>query len=280
MEAEWQCEACTTFNAGTEIACTVCFTTQMSAKDVAVTWEWNAEGVWIPYDVPTCIQVEEAYQQKLDRVGLSSGFFATQRGAYEIQFQWEGRARKPGRRLLGGMLKTSGTDEGKADSNAKCLGMTQINIHSHNPRQVRRIDTNDDSIFVAIDKRAILNKTDKCGVCQETFIEEEDSEDETPSTQSSAPALSSSLVKAPTTVRANSTSSSFSSSSTSLSPAKLTSSSATPASTPSKKSPSPPKICEEDVVHLAKCRNHYFHRDCISQWVKLKHTCPFCKTPI
>lgn len=325
MEGEWSCEACTSFNANTEIACTVCFTTRMSAKDVAVTWEWQAEDVWIPYDLPTCLQVEEAYKQKLDRVVLSSGFFASQRGAYEIQFQWEGRAAPQPRKLFS---KSKPADDGKADANAKCLRMTQINVRSHNPRVVRRIDTNDDSIFVKIDKFAVLTDTDKCGVCQDMFIEEEDedgpcpmpitpmatsqpaaaaptttatpndklkrhnshnssSNNNTPppmqtraKSASNAASSSSSSAAVPTPTRSDSKQappslSKKTSSTASSSPAKV--SLPAPVTTPQKP---PPKMCEQDVVHLAKCRNHYFHRDCISQWVKLKHTCPFCKTPI
>lgn len=325
MEGEWSCEACTSFNANTEIACTVCFTTRMSAKDVAVTWEWQAEDVWIPYDLPTCLQVEEAYKQKLDRVVLSSGFFASQRGAYEIQFQWEGRAAPQPRKLFS---KSKPADDGKADANAKCLRMTQINVRSHNPRAVRRIDTNDDSIFVKIDKFAVLTDTDKCGVCQDMFIEEED--EDGPCPMPITPMATSQPAAAPTTTttatpndkikrhnsynsssnnntpppmqtRAKSASNAASSSSSAAVPtptrsdskqappslSKKTSSTASsspakvsfpaPVTTPQKP---PPKMCEQDVVHLAKCRNHYFHRDCISQWVKLKHTCPFCKTPI
>jgi len=233
----WQCEACTTFNAPTEIACTVCFTTRMTAKDVAVTWEWQAEGeVWIPYDLPTCLQVEDAHKQQLDRVSLTSGFFASQPGVYEIHFHWEGRPapHHTGRRSRRRTRKEFCPDlqcwqlepcplhqiESLGPETGQCLDITQLNLDSGNVRKARRIGDDDCNIFVSVDKHEVVVQ-DRCGVCQETFLEEETCPEPTANT-----------------------------------------------------------VCEQDVVRLAKCRNHYFHRDCISQWVKLKHTFPFCKTPI
>jgi len=232
---QWQCEACTTFNAETEIACTMCFTTRMTAKDVAVTWEWQAEGEnWIPYDLATCLQVEDAYKQ-LDRISLTSGFFAAQPGVYEILFEWEGRPTPEHRRRFGRRRRRSFCPDlqcwqmdpcllhqavSLGPETGKCLDITQFNLESGNVRKARRIGDDDSSIFVSVDKLGVLVQTDKCGVCQEMFYED----DETCASVGN--------------------------------------------------------ICEQDVVRLAKCKNHYFHRDCISQWVKLKHTCPFCKTPI
>jgi len=37
---------------------------------------------------------------------------------------------------------------------------------------------------------------------------------------------------------------------------------------------------EVGAVKLPKCKNHWFHRNCIAQWVKLKGYCPFCKAKI
>lgn len=218
---QWQCEACTTFNAETEIACTICYTTRMTAKDVAVTWEWHAEGeTWIPYDLPTCMQVEEAYKQKLDRVSLTSGFFSSQPGAYEIQFSWEGREPPPsarGRKRRRYCLELLCWQREPCllhppQETGKCLEIRQFNIDTGNVRDARRIGDDDSSLFVPVASSALVAE-DRCGVCQEVFLEEAPSE-------------------------------------------------------------------ERDIVHLQKCNNHYFHRECISQWVKLKHTCPFCKTPI
>lgn len=219
---QWQCEACTTFNAETEIACTICFTTRMTAKDVAVTWEWHAEGeTWIPYDLPTCMQVEEAYKQKLDRVSLTSGFFSSQPGAYEIQFSWEGREPLPDSRrrkrarycpeLLCWQRAPCELHPKERQETGRCLEIRQLNLDTGNVRDARRIGDDDSSLFVPIE--GDLGAEDRCGVCQEVFLEETPSGD-------------------------------------------------------------------RDIVHLQKCRNHFFHRECISQWVKLKHTCPFCKTPI
>jgi len=219
---QWQCEACTTFNAETEIACTMCFTTRMTAKDVAVTWEWHAEGeTWIPYDLPTCMQVEEAYKQKLDRVSLTSGFFSSQPGAYEIQFAWEGRAPPPSSRrrkrtrycaeLQCWQREPCVLHAKESQETGRCLEIKQLNLDTGNVRNARRIGDDDSSLFVPVSESALVAE-DRCGVCQEVFLEEASS--------------------------------------------------------------------DRDIVHLEKCRNHYFHRECISQWVKLKHTCPFCKTPI
>lgn len=229
---QWQCEACTMFNPQTEIACTMCFTSRMGVKDVPVTWEWQAEGdTWIPYDLPTCVQLEEAFNQKLERVSLSSGFFADQPGVYEITFEWEGRPNLlPNRKYRFGRRQSFCLElqcwqvmpcllhqvVNLGPESGKCLKIKQYNNDSGNVRKVRRIGDDDCKIFVSIDKQSNLQKDDKCGVCQEAFYEDEDVG----------------------------------------------------------------QVCEQDVVRLAKCTNHYFHRDCISQWVKLKHTCPFCKTPI
>ena len=32
----------------------------------------------------------------------------------------------------------------------------------------------------------------------------------------------------------------------------------------------------EDCVKMPRCQNHYFHRDCIASFVKLKDHCPVC----
>jgi hypothetical protein len=40
----------------------MCYTVRTSAKDLPTFWEWQADDQWIPYDLPSCQQIEAAWQ--------------------------------------------------------------------------------------------------------------------------------------------------------------------------------------------------------------------------
>ena len=49
---------------------------------MACNWEWLDRRSWVPYDAPTCAQLDAAVQQGLQVFTLSAGYFATQPGVY------------------------------------------------------------------------------------------------------------------------------------------------------------------------------------------------------
>ena len=80
-----QCESCTFINAPTDAACVMCYTLRTQAKDLAVQWEWRADEKWIPYDLPSCMELELAFKQGLKSIELSKGYFSGKPG-YVVHF--------------------------------------------------------------------------------------------------------------------------------------------------------------------------------------------------
>ncbi len=149
-------------------------------------WEWRADEKWIPYDIPSVVQIETAFQEKRPRVDLSQGFFEGKRG-YLISF--EPSNHRGGRR-----------------------SMYQLNQSTGMMREVRRIGNDDEALFAVVPFASLTEANDKCAICLEEFEDE--------------------------------------------------------------------RNAERRAVKLPKCANHFFHRTCISAWVKLKGCCPYCRTAI
>ena len=145
----------------------------------------------IPYDHPSCIQIESAYQAGRSNVRLTEGYFMENPG-YSITFD---RSNPP---------------KGTPRTTWK---FTQINTKTQNPRQVRRIADDDDNLFIPI---TAAEQITMCSVCQENF-DESTSAPTTATTSTSAPSSSTSS----TTTSTSSASSSSSSSNPELQPVRL-----------------------------------------------------------
>ena len=91
------------------------------------------------FDAASIDQIEEAYAAGAASAPLSHGFFADKRGQYEVHFDRSARRRH-----------------------------SQLNKRSRMARQVRRIATDDDALFV----HAQPQHDSLCAVCQEAFEEE------------------------------------------------------------------------------------------------------------
>lgn len=131
----WECESCTYINKPTAACCEMCFTLRMTAKDLPVQWEWKADEKWIPYDLPSTLQIEEAFKQGKSPVRLSQGYFEDNPG-YDVHFSKN--------RLY------------------------QINTHTGMRRTVRRIADEDSTVFSPAPSSITL-KDEQCSICQENL---------------------------------------------------------------------------------------------------------------
>lgn len=157
----------------------MCYNLQFAAKDLPVQWEWKAEEKWIAYDVPTCAQLEEAFQKRSRGVLLSAGYFEDKR-EYQVMYNHDRHQH------------------------------VQINLATGGRRAVRRIADDNSHLFKDVEASE-LSATEQCSICTEPF----DS-----------------------------------------------------------------SIAAGKAVKLRNCHGHYFHGPCLSAWVKLKNTCPFCRAAV
>jgi len=136
----WICEKCTWRNAKTETACTMCYSQRFDAiKDLPVQWQWAPnEAQWISYSLTGITEIENAWSKGSSYVNLTKGFFVGKRG-YKIFFD----------RVKGEHLQVSP------------LG---------NRRKVRRIGSDDKSVFVPV-VFAKDQEIKRCAICQDDFDE-------------------------------------------------------------------------------------------------------------
>jgi hypothetical protein len=84
----WTCTQCT-FENTDALACSICGFANPNGPTNLVLWEWYGEDAWIPYDSATCIQLESAYQARVQSVHLAHGYFQG-RSNYCVQFNRDG----------------------------------------------------------------------------------------------------------------------------------------------------------------------------------------------
>eukprot|EP00455_Lapot_gusevi_P009366 TRINITY_DN1418_c0_g1_i1.p1 TRINITY_DN1418_c0_g1~~TRINITY_DN1418_c0_g1_i1.p1 ORF type:complete len:193 (+),score=27.36 TRINITY_DN1418_c0_g1_i1:90-668(+) len=133
---DWSCENCTYFNKASSICCEMCYRTNTRAKDLDCQWEWQADDQWIPFELPSVHQIEQAFQARQRRVLLSFGFFE-ENPYYEVVFDYAA-----GQHF-------------------------QRNTQSGNRRRVRRLGNDDDSLFQPIEVRQ--QDDAMCVICQYDF---------------------------------------------------------------------------------------------------------------
>ncbi|PRP77547.1 phosphatidylinositol 4-kinase [Planoprotostelium fungivorum] len=144
-EGTWSCERCTFINLDYDLTCNACYLVRTDTKDVEVTWQWAADPTqWIPYDMESNMQIEEAFQNGDQEVALSKGWFKNN-GGYILYLVWP-------------------TSQFPIEG----VRYAQIN-RGGNLRMVRRIARNEEGLFEDVD--ASTYRTEKCMVCQVEFEE-------------------------------------------------------------------------------------------------------------
>jgi hypothetical protein len=180
----------------------MCYVVRPDTRNVSVTWEWQAEDKWIPYDMPSCLQIEKAFQEGSASVTLNQGYFADKAG-YTVHF---------GPKTKGATPKKS-EKKAAAKPGGKKSEMYQINTGTQGTRRVRRIGSDDSELFQSIDL-SILTEGDVCSVCQENLV---------PATTTTAMSDSTNTNSSTTTSSSNTTSNDTSPSKKSESPEKSSS---------------------------------------------------------
>jgi len=135
----WSCERCTYINGGIELTCVMCYQIRTDAKDLPVQWEWRANpDQWIPYDLASSAELEEAYQRRDVVFTPKRGFFATTPDRYEVRF------------------------------NYVTPRFQQTNTSSGGTRRMRRVANDDNSILQPASFEAITSE-DSCIICLDSF---------------------------------------------------------------------------------------------------------------
>ncbi|CAG8716460.1 6637_t:CDS:2, partial [Ambispora leptoticha] len=135
----WSCERCTFRNEAIDLTCVMCYQTRTDAKDLPVQWEWRANpDQWIPYDLASSAELEDAYQRRDAMLSPTRGFFASTSDRYEIRF------------------------------NYAIPRFQQHNLNSGGTRRMRRVANDDNSILqpVAISE---VTTEDTCIICLDGF---------------------------------------------------------------------------------------------------------------
>ncbi|RHZ56067.1 hypothetical protein Glove_406g35 [Diversispora epigaea] len=142
FQNEWICERCTFANKGVNLTCTMCFLTRTDAKDLPVQWEWSANpDQWIPFDLASAAELEEAYQKKKAFISPKQGYFASIPDRYEIRFNYA-----TGR-------------------------FQQHNMTSGGARRIRRVANDDNSILQPVPFENVTSE-DCCIICLDNFEDE------------------------------------------------------------------------------------------------------------
>jgi len=287
----WECEKCTFINKAAELTCLMCYTVRVSTKELSVNWQWQASAEqWIPYDLPTTLQIEEAFQKGAAEVDLNKGYFASVPN-YTIAFQRTRKSKKA---------------KSKEDE-SKVTRVIQTNTSTGNVRYVRRLGDGTE-MFEEV-KWDLINDEEKCSICQMEFLDPPETSSSSPSTVEPVSTMSevtplklsevtplksgkkrhSKDIKSGIKTRSHSKIPKSSSDSTILpktdssvlsktmideSDEKQDKQSQSLKSIPKSSHP------EESPVKLPKCSNHYFHKNCLIQWLKLQDHCPYCKTKL
>ncbi|CAG8502767.1 17578_t:CDS:2 [Dentiscutata erythropus] len=141
LQVQWACERCTFINEGLNLTCTMCFLTRTDAKDLPVQWEWRANpDQWIPYDLASSSELENAYQNNLAVLNPKQGYFASIPDRYEIRFNYATRR------------------------------FQQQNITSGGVRRIRRIANDDNSILQPVSFEDVTAE-DTCIICLDSFVD-------------------------------------------------------------------------------------------------------------
>jgi len=169
-DEDWECENCTYINTSADLTCVMCYKVRVCVKDLSVTWQWQAADQWIPYDLPTTLQLEQAFQAGESKVALTVGWFAENDG-YIVTF------RRP-------------------TASHRSPAHYQTNSYTRNHRKIRRIAEDEIDLFHPVNCRADLQRGERCAICQLEFDEQvnnsESSSSSTPSSHSVSAVSSSS----------------------------------------------------------------------------------------
>ncbi|KAG9287348.1 hypothetical protein G9A89_023719 [Geosiphon pyriformis] len=135
----WSCERCTFINQGIDLTCIMCYLIRTDAKDLPVQWEWRANpDQWIPYDLASSAELEEAYQRGDSSFSPKKGFFASTPDHYEIQF------------------------------NYSTFRFQQLNTSSGGMRRMRRVANDDNSILQPVPFETVTCE-ETCIICLDGF---------------------------------------------------------------------------------------------------------------
>jgi len=289
---QWECDKCTFINEGHDLTCQMCYQVRSSTRSLPYTWQWLAEVDWIPFDADSNEQLEAAYQARKSEVSLDRGWFRDKRGAYTVYFTYKSQHSSDAAAADG--VGASSTHS-PSPSNSNTASFVQVNRRSGMRRRVRRIATDEESLFVLIPPSS-CQRGQSCSICCNEWWPEPEPEEQEPEQHESQQTNKDENAAAQTPSDSNGAApSTVSSSSAGVAPA---------SSTPPASAPSPATVTDaasatdtatcltfhpsdtwpdvaDACVKLAKCKpGHVFHRQCIAQWIKLKDHCPYCHTRI
>ncbi|RUS18266.1 hypothetical protein BC937DRAFT_88978, partial [Endogone sp. FLAS-F59071] len=138
---QWNCDYCTFLNIDNALACTMCYRTRPSARELPVQKKKKKKKKKIPYDRAASIQIETAYQSSQPKVALTQGYFADFPGDYDVLFNRTTRA------------------------------FVQVNVQTRRRRPMRRIANDDNSILIPVSFAAISSEHVICAICQNRLDE-------------------------------------------------------------------------------------------------------------
>ncbi|CAG8545514.1 8597_t:CDS:2 [Paraglomus occultum] len=119
----------------------MCYRNRTEAKDLPVQWEWRANpDQWIPYDLASASELEDAYQQNKPVCKPAKGYFSAISYRYEVHFNYATRR------------------------------FVQYNLSTGGTRRVRRMANDDNSILQPV-AFSELNQDDTCAICLDTFAD-------------------------------------------------------------------------------------------------------------
>jgi flagellar basal body rod protein FlgC len=252
--------------------------------------QWQADEKWIPFDLESCREIELAFTNaKIDNVRLTHGWFA--KNSYEVHFK---------NRKVGNMYQVNrSTGNGRL---IRRLGMNEDFLRPLDSATLAKLTADDVCSVCMLNLVAVDDKeTKEAAVASSTSA----SSTSTATSSVSASSMSTSSTTAPTSASSTARKATTSKAqrrrrrplfSTRRKKSKTKTNAKQQADTdevvedkeaPKPKSQSEPSAEKKEPVlegnanpdqpvKLPQCTNHYFHRKCISDWIKLKGKCPVC----
>ena len=314
----WECSKCTFVNPINNLTCVMCYQVRTQTKDLVTIWEWQADEKWIPYDLSAATQIEAAYQAGEPDCLLDQGWFAMQRSRYAVSFGAH-RAPTTTSSALASKL-SSAANSGMCQVNLQSGVVRLIRRLGDDDTFLKPVDVSllkaSDTCSICLvsflperssesDAEAATSRTTSQALASDgqSITHQPAStqpvESESTSVAQSAEALPVTTQSVPfdTLATADRTGTRDINSLADIRVATLTSDlpSVAAESTVSHGAVDAKCIrsaeCSDNVqrvgglgadvvVKLPKCTNHYFHRACIGQWIKLNDKCPLCSAKL